>query len=292
MDIDFQKIFYDYFERVSMLIPNIITGIIILLIAIIAGKIVFKVINKATQQKWQDNILSNFLAQALKWMFYLFGVVMALSVVGFSGVASTIFAGAGVSAIVIGFAFKDIGENFLAGIILALKRPFEIGDIIEIQGDKGTLKDLDLRSIHLRNSQGKDIYIPNSSIIKNTLINYTKDGFFRTNFSVGIAPECDIEKTRTLILNYLDNQNAILKDPSPSVLVQELAEYTTNIQIFFWVDLLANRNLPDEFLGHNIRSKVITDVKRILDENDIEMPSRVIEHKMYRKNSITIDGGQ
>ncbi|WP_157961044.1 mechanosensitive ion channel family protein [Lutibacter citreus] len=288
MNIDFNKIFSDYFEQISTLIPNVITGILILIIAITLGKIVYKIIEKTTQKRWQDNIMSNFLAQVIKWSFYLFGLIMALNVIGFTSVASTVFAGAGVSAIVFGFAFKDIGENFLAGIILALKRPFEIGDIIEVGGDKGTVKDLELRTTHLRNAEGKDIYIPNSSILKNTLINYTKDGFLRINFMVGIAPECDIDKTRLLILDYLKTNKTILKSPIPSVLVQELGEFTTDIQVLFWVDLLVNKNLPDTYLGHNTRSKAITDVKRILDENNIEMPSQVIEHKMYRQNKITI----
>lgn len=289
MNIDFNKIFNDYFEQISKLLPNIITGIIILIVAIILGKIVFKIISKTTQKRWQDSIISNFLAQVIKWGFYLFGVVIGLNAVGFSGIASTIFAGAGVSAIVFGFAFKDIGENFLAGIILALKRPFEIGDIIEIGGDKGTVKDLDLRLTHLRNAEGKDIYIPNSSIIKNTLTNYTKDGFLRVNFMIGIAPECDIEQTRKLILAYLNTNINILKTPKYSVIVQELGEFTTDIQVFFWVDILAIKNLPDEYLGHNVRSKAITDIKRILDDNNIEMPSQVVQHKMYRQNKLPIE---
>jgi small-conductance mechanosensitive channel len=288
MNIDFQKIFSDYFEQITSLIPNIISGVLVLILAIFIGKIVFKMILKVTRKKWQDSIISNFLAQVIKWTFYLFGVIMALSVMGFTGLATTVFAGAGVSAIVLGFAFKDIGENFLAGIILALKRPFEIGDIIEIQGDKGTVKDLDLRTTHLRNVEGKDIYIPNSSIIKNTLTNYTKDGFLRINFMIGIAPECDIEITRRLIIDYLKTNKNILKKPEHNVVVQGLGEFTTDIQVFFWIDILAIKNLPDEYLGHNIRSKAITDIKRILDENNIEMPSQVVEHKMYRQHKLAI----
>ncbi|MEP3836655.1 MAG: mechanosensitive ion channel family protein [Algibacter sp.] len=290
MNINFQKIFSDYFEQVTKLIPNIITGILVLIIALFLGKIVFKTIVKVTRKKWQDSIISNFLAQVIKWVFYLFGVIMALNVMGFTGLATTVFAGAGVSAIVLGFAFKDIGENFLAGIILAFKRPFEIGDIIEIQGDKGTIKDLDIRTTHLRNAEGKDIYIPNSSIIKNTLTNYTKDGILRINFMIGIAPECDIEITRKLITDYLKTNKNILKKPIHNVVVQGLGEFTTDIQVFFWIDILAVKNLPDEYLGHNIRSKAITDIKRILDENNIEMPSQVIEHKMYRQNKLSIEG--
>jgi len=292
MSIDFEKIFNDYFQQIITLIPKFLTAIIILIVAIILGKIAFKIISKTTEKKWLDSIIIKYLAQIIKWSFYLFGVMEALNALGFKGIANTIFAGAGVSAIVIGFAFKDIGENFLAGIILALKRPFDIGDIIEIQGAKGTVKGVDLRSTHLRNSEGKDNYIPNSIIIKNTLTNFTKDGLLRINFLVGIAPECDIEQTRKLILAYLKTQNTILKSPLPTASVQDLGEFTTDIQVLFWVDILVNKTLPENYLGHNVRSKVITDIKNILDENKIEMPSQVIEHKMYRQSTLNIIGNK
>ena len=176
MNIDFSKIFNDFYSDISSMLPNIITGILVIIIFIIMGKLFYTFIGKRIQKKWKDTIISNFVSEATKWSFYIFGLIIALNIVGFGGIASSLIAGAGISAIIFGFAFKDIGENFLAGIILALKRPFEIGDIIEVEGYKGTVKDLDLRVTHLRNVEGKDIYIPNSSIIKNTLVNYTKDG--------------------------------------------------------------------------------------------------------------------
>jgi small-conductance mechanosensitive channel len=145
-----------------------------------------------------------------------------------------------------------------------------------------------LRTTHLRNPEGKDIFIPNSDIIKNALINYTRDGNLRINFIVGIAPECSIDQTRDLIMDYLNSNSQILKSPLPNVLVQELGEFTVDIQVLFWVDILANKQLPDSYLGHTIRSKVISDVKEILEQHQIEMPSQVLEHKMYRSNKITL----
>lgn len=80
----------------------------------------------------------------------------------------------------------------------------------------------------------------------------------------------------------------VLKFPEFKINVKELGEFTTAIEVFFWIDILSNKNLPDAYLGQNIRSKVITDVKNILDNNNIEMPSQVIEHKMYRQHKLTI----
>ena len=288
MNIDFTKIFNEFYSDISLMLPKIISGIIVIILFIILGKLIYRFIGISIQKKWKDSIISNFISEAAKWSFYIFGLIIALNIVGFGGIASSLIAGAGISAIIFGFAFKDIGENFLAGIILALKRPFDIGDIIEVDGYKGNVEDLDLRVTHLRNFEGKDIYIPNSSIIKNTLVNYTKDGNLRVNFMIGIAPESDILKTRSLILEYLSENKQILQAPNPNVIVQELGEFTTDLQVLFWVDILSNKKLPDSYLGHNIRSKIITDIKEILDTNNIEMPSQVIEHKMYGANKFVV----
>jgi small-conductance mechanosensitive channel len=281
MDIDFTKIFNDFYEDLSLKLPNVVFGILVIVVFVIVGKLFYALISKRVQKRWKDSIISNFTSQAVKWSFYIFGIITALNIIGFGNIASSLLAGAGISAIIIGFAFKDIGENFLAGIILALKRPFEIDDIIEVAGFKGSVKDLDLRATHLRNIEGKDMYIPNSSIIKNTLINYTKDGNLRLSFMIGIAVESNIQQTHALIIEYLKKHKQILKSPGPRVIVQELGEFTIDIQVLFWIDLLTNRKLPDSYLGNNIRGNVIADIKEILDKNAIVMPSQVIEHKMY-----------
>ncbi len=143
--------------------------------------------------------------------------------------------------------------------------------------------------MHIRNVEGKDIFIPNSFLIKTTFINYTRDGLLRSNFMLGIAPECDINVVRNLILDYFSREKTILKTPKPNVLVLELGEYTTDLQVLFWTNLLAKKSLPDNYLGHTIRSKVISDIKKIMDDNQIEMPSQVLEHKIYRDNTFSFE---
>jgi small-conductance mechanosensitive channel len=97
--------------------------------------------------------------------------------VGLTGVVSGLLAGAGISAFIIGFALKDIGENFLAGILLAFKRPFRVGDLVDIGGIRGTVLILNLRDTQIKTPDGKDVFIPNANIIKNPLVNFTIDGF-------------------------------------------------------------------------------------------------------------------
>ncbi len=286
---EFIQVFEDILTNLVRIFPRLILALAILLIFVFLGAIFNGVIGKYIRKRWYDSVVSNFLTNMSKWVFYIIGIMVALKVVGFGNIAGNILAGAGIGAIILGFAFKDIGENFLAGFILAMKRPFKIGDIIEVDGHKGTIRSMDLRTLHIRNVEGKDIFVPNSFLIKTAFINYTRDGLLRSNFVLGIAPECDINMVRTLILDYFSKEKTILKNPKPNVLVQELGEYTTDIQVLFWTNLLANKNLPDNYLGHTIRSKVITDIKKILDDNHIEMPSQVLEHKMYRDNKFSVE---
>ena len=92
----------------------------------------------------------------------------------------------------------------------------------------------------------------------------------------------------SFVMDYLMKSERILNQPKPNVVVKDLGEFTTDLQVLFWVDILANQKLPDSNLGHNIRSTIITEVKKILDDHEIEMPSQVLEHKMYRDQSVRV----
>jgi len=200
---------------------------------------------------------------------------------GFGGVANSLMAGAGVSAIIVGFAFKDIAENFLAGLLLLVSRPFEIGNIIEVSGAKGTVREMDIRTTHLRNIEGKDIYIPNSMIIKNPVINYTKDGLLRMDFLIGLDVPTDIAKVKKMLLEYLSKQPEVLKTPEYNVLTQNLGEFTVDVKVLFWIDVFKNKKISPSYLGETIRSRIMREIKDLLLENGYNLPSQVIEHKMY-----------
>lgn len=286
--IEFKKALTELLAGFTSFLPRLVIGLGIVMVFVIVAKLFHATLGKRIEKRWKHSLVAGFAANGIRWAIYLIGVIAALMSMKLQGILGGLAAGAGVSAIIIGFAFKDIGENFLAGILMAFNQPFSIGDIIEIEGNKGTVKDLNLRSVHLRNAEGKDIYVPNSMIVKSTLVNYTKDGALRMSFGIGIAPEDNLEKARTVILDYLNTNTKILKTPKPNVVVSELGEFTVDLLVLFWVDLLDNPLAADMNLGHTVRSNVIKDIKAILDEAGISMPSQVLEHKMYRQETLHI----
>ena len=142
--------FSGFWQSLIDKMPDIFVSLSVLIVFIIIGKLFYRVFKKRIQNRWKDSIISSFLSEFLKWAFYIIGLTFALFNLGLGGFASSLIAGAGITAIIIGFAFKDIAENFLAGILLAINRPFNVGDIIQVEDVKGTVKGLDLRTTRIK----------------------------------------------------------------------------------------------------------------------------------------------
>ncbi len=276
--------FESFWDAFILLLPNLLIALFFLLLFHFIGRIVYGGFRKMFVKSSGESFSITFVAKAIKWLFYLIGTIVAMQILGFSGIANSLLTGAGISALIVGFAFKDIFENFLAGILLAMNRPFEKGNIIEISGFKGTVKNLDLRFTHIRNIEGKDIFIPNSNMIKGVLVNYTKDGLLRLDFDIGLDVPSDLIAARKLIIAYLQQQPEILKSPVPDVLTTTIGSHTVDIKVLFWINIFKDKKVPPSYLGATIKSRVISEVKALLLEKGFNLPSPILEHKLYEQD--------
>lgn len=273
-----------FWDSFLALWPNLILAILFQLVFIFIGRALYSGFKKTAVKRSEDPFAVDFAGKAIKWLVYLMGMIIALNVLGFNNLANSLLTGAGISALIIGFALKDIFENLLAGVLLAVNRPFHTGNIIEISGVKGTVKGMDLRTTRIRNIEGKDIYIPNSIMIKEILTNYTKDGFLRMDFDIGMDVPSDLEKVKNLILEHLGKQAEILNKPEPNVLTTGVGAHTIDIKVLFWVNILTDKETPPAYLGATIKSRIIGEVKDLLLEHGFNMPNPILEHKMYEKD--------
>lgn len=160
-------------------------------------------------------ITAEYIAVVTKWAIIIAGILLAFQTIGLSGIAGGLLAGAGVSAIVIGFAFKDIAQNFLAGLILAFNRPFNVNDTVQINEIMGKVVGLDLRTTHILTFDSKDVYIPNGTIITSPITNYTRNGLIRMDFIVGIDYNDDITQAIRLIEETALTIEGVLQKRSP-----------------------------------------------------------------------------
>jgi len=269
-----------YWEGFWILLPKIVLAIVVLILAFAIARLVKKIVQKKTSERLDDPLLAKFIAKVFQWTIIVLGLAIAMHLVELGGIARGLLASAGVTGIVLGFAFRDIGENLLSGILLAFSRPFNVGDTIQSDSITGVVKTLDLRNTHIRSFDGKDIYIPNAIIVKNPLYNYTRDGLLRFDFVVGIDQADDANQARALILEGIEGMDGVLKEPAPVVAVEELAKSTVNLRVYYWVNLFDYKGSALE-----LKTVIINQTKEILMDKGFTLPSDIHELKIYKEEN-------
>lgn len=267
-----------YYNAFLEVLPRIALGIFVIIAGVLLAKLITNIYRKRILKKANDPLMAKFLAQSIKIVLILIAVLIALQVAGLNGVATGILTAAGGAAIVLGFAFQDIGKNFLAGIILAFNRPFDINDTIKVTDLFGKVKALNFRYMHIKTFDGRDIYVPNSDVLTKPVENYTADGFFRNDFIVGIGYEDDIDAAKHIIQTILDNNDYIVhdKDHENFAFEDELAASTVNLKVFFWVNTFDYRKS-----AIIVRGNIIKEVKQQLENEGFNLPADIKELKLY-----------
>ncbi|MEQ8910435.1 MAG: mechanosensitive ion channel [Vicingaceae bacterium] len=272
--------FQNWGESAIAASPQILIGLVFLIFFTLLGSLIKRLFLNRFSKRFSDQLLAKFLGNLLFWVFVVIGVGLFLNQIGLGKAAAGLLAGAGVMAFILGFAFKDIGENLLAGVMLAFSRPFDIGDTVEVNGFTGNVSALNLRNTQLRTFNGRDIFIPNADMIKNVIINFTKDGLLRHDFIVGIDYSESIGKVSSLIDNCLkENQDIVHKEPlQPFIAIQDFGSSTLNLKVHFWINSL-------DFVGSTVqlKSRVMQEVMEALSQANINMPADIREHKLYQE---------
>lgn len=272
--------FQDSWNSFVEQIPSILAAILVIALGVFIANKLTDLSRKFIAGKSADPLMTNFLIKAIKTVFVIIVIMFGLKVAGLDGIATGVLTAAGASAVILGFAFKDIGENFISGIILSFNRPFNVNDTVSIGDIFGRVKSMEFRYTKLKTFDGKDVYIPNSDVIKKPVFNFTEDGYFRMDFMVGIAYENDIDQAKKIILNTMNSHPLSLKDEDrdPFVMTDELGVNSVNIKVFFWV--AAEDYRRDALM---IRSEMIDQVKINLLTNGISMPANIQELKWYKE---------
>jgi small-conductance mechanosensitive channel len=226
----------EQWQGLVRLSPRILMAVLVLAVFIWIGRLLGRAIVHFLRRGNFKPTHRNFFRNLTAWLLGMIGLITGLNILGLRGLAASLAAGGGVTAIVIGFAFREIGENFLAGFFLAFSRPFEVGDLVQSGELQGTVRSIEMRSTHVRTADGRDIFIPSSQIFNNALINYTKDGLRRLSFQVGIDYADNSEEARQTLLEAVSGTDNVLRDPRPGVNMSALAPQYVELEIFFWID--------------------------------------------------------
>ncbi len=243
----------NYYDGIVAATPKVLLAIVVLVAAWFVARQVRNFSDKRLKKQMEDPLLAEFLSTLIRTVVFIIGLSLCFKILGLSGITASILAGAGITAFIIGFALRDIGENFLAGILMAFKRPFRVGDFVETGNIKGRVLALSIRDTQLKTPDGKDVYVPNANIIKNPLINYTIDGFLRFDFVVGLPNGSEYRKAMKVIEQAVESVEGVLrKRKKTAVVISGIAPGRLDVTVSFWIDTFVTKESSDV-----VRSKVI-----------------------------------
>ncbi len=255
----------DYVNNFLQVLPTLVMAAVVLFVFVFLAKSTRNAVENLAEKAVPDSSLANLAGTAVSTALIVVGVFASATIV-FPGLrAGDLVAVLGLSSVAIGFAFQDIFQNFLAGILLLWQRPFIVGDQIEVDEFAGTIEHINIRSTSLRTYSGELVVIPNSDVYSSPVTVNTDHDTRRSNFDTGIGYDEDITEGREVMLEALEDCELILDEPAPRAIVIGHGDSSIDFRIQYWT----KSDRRSETLA---RDEVATKVKDALDEADIEIP--------------------
>lgn len=258
-----------YFDIIEMM-PNILVSFFVFLVGIVLIRSLKSIVVTRLISRSKDPVGARFVADILIFIFFVILVFVVFRTLGLSALTQTIIGAAGITTFIIGFALKDIGENFLAGIVMIFDRPFEMGDLIEIEGRVGRVIRISIRETTIKTVDGKDVYIPNADIIKKHFINYTIDDQLRESFDISINNSNNIRQVLEVLYETVAAVPHLLPNKNPTITIKNFDGGTVQLSITYWYSLLGaqRRNAL-------LKNEVMLAVFEKLKMNKIDFPNHV-----------------
>jgi small-conductance mechanosensitive channel len=220
--------------------------------------------------KVESPLLRDVLVKLAVLPVMIFGLYFFLRIAGLTSLAITLLGGTGLLGLVLGFALKDIAENFLASVFISAQKPFAKGDLIRIGANEGYVQSVNMRATLLMTLDGNHVQIPNATVYKEIIINQTANPNVRLSFNIGIGYDDQISVAQSIALKVICDHQATLNDPEPLVLVDSLGSSTVNLQAHFWIDMT-------KYSQFKVRSALIRLTKVAFEQNHISMPDEARE---------------
>jgi len=220
----------------TYLIPwgiNIGFALIIFIVGRIFVSIINGIVKKLLLKANMDQILVNFISAIVRWLLFLFVIIAALSQLGIN--TTSLIALIGAAGLAVALSLKDSMQNFAAGVMLLVFRPFRVGDFVEAGGTSGSVKEINIFSSTFLTPDNKQVIIPNGAIYSGVITNYSATGTRRIDMVFGIGYEDDIATAKGIIEGALKAETRILNSPEYVIAVGELADSSVNIYVRPWV---------------------------------------------------------
>ncbi|HBL41888.1 mechanosensitive ion channel family protein [Gimesia sp.] len=246
-------------------IPIMLAALLVLLFTFFAMFVSGHIADHTLLRRFQNKLLRGVVRKGLLLLVFLLGIYLVLQIAGLTRLAATVLGGTGLFGLIVGIAFRDIAENFLASILISMQNPFRYGDLIEVEGIQGFVQRVNTRGTLLMSLDGNHIQIPNAIIYKSKILNFTSNPKVRLDFLVGVGYDVPLNDAQSIAKGILESHPAVLDDPEPIVLVESLGSSTVNLRLYYWIN-------GHQFSVLKVNSSMMRLVKTTFEERGFSMP--------------------
>ena len=252
-----------FIEDAWLFIPKLITALITFGIALFLASVFARWIRSEAKKRIGDEETALLLSRLARWGVIVVGLVLALDQVNFD--VTGFVAGLGIAGLTIGFALQDISRNFVAGILLLVRQPFDIGDAVEAAGHQGTVQEITTRDTVLKTWDGEMVILPNLEVFAQPIINYSELPNRRRTIQIGLGYGEDVERAVQIFLEAIQGVEGVLADPAPEVLADQLGSSTLDLSARFWVNQETH-----SLLG--VHSAVVQAINTAAEREGLDLP--------------------
>lgn len=229
---DWGDILKEYADQLIDYLPTLFGALLLLVVGLWIIKLIVKYIERLFEVKDYDETLEIFTLNALRWGLRIILFVLVITQLGVE--SATLVAAIGAAGLAIGLAMQGSLSNLAGGVLIIVLKPFKVGDWIEAQGVSGSVVEISLFYTKLDTFGNQRVVIPNGDLSNNNITNYSYNGTRRENLSFGISYDDDIKKAKEVLTQLVNEQEKILKDPAPQILVAELADSSVNFSVRYF----------------------------------------------------------
>ncbi len=183
-----------------------------------------------------NRFLADLIASAIRFAAIIFALVVTLDIIGATALLGAVLGGAGVIGIALGFAMRDMVENYVASVMLSLRQPFRANDLVLIDESEGRVLRLTSRATVLMTLEGNHLRIPNSTVFKAKIVNFTRNPQRRFDFTLGVDPDDDATAAAELGRETLTKLPFVLADPAPEARIVEVGDSSVVVRFLGWID--------------------------------------------------------
>lgn len=256
----------NWMNTIIEMLPNFVVAIIVVIAFALSAKYIRKGLMALMNKAWDNSELSRILSRVVQIAIISVGAMLALSVLHLDKTVTSLLAGAGVVGIALSFAFQDMAANFVSGFFMAAKKPFEIGDVIEVNDIIGTVKKIKLRTTEIETFDGNEVLLPNRYLFENAVKNYYRTKTRMVQLDVGVSYAEDLDRVEEITQKAIEGMDKRVADADVQVIYKEFGGSSINLEVRYWV--------PYDTYYQYLKgiSEGIKAIKKAYDKNNISIP--------------------